>query len=141
MLQKRGSGILLHITSLPSVYGIGDFGPGAYAFADFLAGTRQAYWQLLPLNPTIEICGNSPYSSISAFAGNIFLISPDALVQEGLLTDADTYAKPEFPESRCDYSAVIHYKEKLLHRAFEHFKVTALFKKEFDDFCFANASW
>ena len=74
---NRGSGVLLHITSLPSVYGIGDLGPEAYRFADFLDTAKQRYWQVLPLNPTDPIYGNSPYSSISAFAGNTLLISPD----------------------------------------------------------------
>ena len=67
-MSKRGSGILLHVTSLPSPYGIGDLGPSAYKFADFLVDTRQSYWQVLPLNPTDPINGNSPYSSQSAFA-------------------------------------------------------------------------
>ncbi|MGA2107138.1 MAG: 4-alpha-glucanotransferase, partial [Syntrophorhabdales bacterium] len=78
-MRKRGSGILLHITSLPSPYGIGDLGPGAYGFADFLAENRQSYWQILPLSPTAEAHGNSPYSSVSTFAGNTLLISPDFL--------------------------------------------------------------
>jgi len=67
--KTRGSGILLHITSLPSPFGIGDLGPGAYRFADFLCETRQSIWQVLPLNPTDPANGNSPYSSASAFAG------------------------------------------------------------------------
>ena len=69
MAKKRGSGILLHITSLPSPFGVGDLGPSAYRFADFLADTRQSYWQILPLNPTLPVYGNSPYSSTSTFAG------------------------------------------------------------------------
>ena len=73
-MNTRGSGILLHITSLPSLYGIGDLGPSAYEFADFLAKTKQRYWQILPLNPIDPICGNSPYSSNSAFASNMYLI-------------------------------------------------------------------
>jgi 4-alpha-glucanotransferase len=84
-MDKRGSGILLHVTSLPSSYGVGDLGPEAYRFTDFLAQAKQSYWQVLPLNPTNPAYGNSPYSSISAFAGNTLLISPDLLIEEGLL--------------------------------------------------------
>ncbi|MDP2967990.1 MAG: 4-alpha-glucanotransferase, partial [Deltaproteobacteria bacterium] len=79
-MTQRGSGILLHITSLPSSFGIGDLGPSAYQFADFLTRTKQSYWQVLPLNPTDLACGNSPYSSPSAFAGNTLLISPELLM-------------------------------------------------------------
>jgi 4-alpha-glucanotransferase len=75
-MNTRGSGILLHITSLPSPFGIGDLGPQAYKFAEFLFQAQQSYWQVLPLNPTDQACGNSPYSSISAYAGNTMLISP-----------------------------------------------------------------
>ncbi|MEM3525833.1 MAG: 4-alpha-glucanotransferase, partial [Candidatus Jordarchaeaceae archaeon] len=69
-MGRRGSGILLPILSVPSPYGIGDFGPGAYKFADFLAETKQSFWQILPLTPTDPALGNSPYNSSSAFAGN-----------------------------------------------------------------------
>ncbi|MGD2127444.1 MAG: 4-alpha-glucanotransferase, partial [Desulfobacteraceae bacterium] len=82
-MERRGSGILLHITSLPSPFGIGDMGPRAYRFVDFLAQTKQRFWQFLPLNPTDLACGNSPYHSISAFAGNPLLVSPELLAQEG----------------------------------------------------------
>src|SRR5512143_3744582 len=119
----RQSGILLHITSLPSPFGIGDLGPGAYRFADFLSQARQRYWQILPLNPTDQGNGNSPYSSISAFAGNTFLISPELLVESGFLTIDDLTQKPEFPLQRCDYSIAIPFKIALLHRAYERFKI------------------
>ena len=81
--NKRGAGILLHITSLPSVFGIGDMGPEAKKFADFLHRSKQKYWQLLPLNPTEEGQGHSPYSSISSRAGNTLLISPKVLLLKG----------------------------------------------------------
>ena len=81
--QERMSGVLLHVTSLPSYGGVGDFGPAAYAFADFLAAARQRLWQVLPLSPTGY--GSSPYSALSAFAGNPALISLERLVQEGWL--------------------------------------------------------
>ncbi len=85
MLQLRSSGLLLHITSLPSAHGIGDLGPAAYQFADFLARSGQTYWQILPLTPLDPGAGFSPYSSPSAFAGNTLLISFDLLVEQGLL--------------------------------------------------------
>src|SRR5215831_634829 len=81
--SDRLSGILLHVTSLPSYGGIGDFGPAAYAFVDFLAAAKQRLWQVLPLSPTGY--GNSPYSALSAFAGNPLLISVERLVDEGWL--------------------------------------------------------
>ncbi len=78
-MGKRGSGVLLHITSLPSIHGIGDFGPESYRFADFLSEAEQAFWQVLPLNPTDGACGNSPYFSASAFAMDPVFISLEKL--------------------------------------------------------------
>ena len=88
-MNRRGSGILLHLTSLPSGYGIGDLGPSAYRFADFLQETRQSYWQILPLNPTDAKYDHSPYHSLSAFAGNPLLLSPECLVREEFLDKKD----------------------------------------------------
>src|SRR5438093_9630893 len=96
-LKTRGSGILLHVTSLPSAYGIGDLGPAAYQFVDFLNASAQKYWQLLPLNPTDMVYGNSPYSSVSAFAVNALLISPEMMAKEGWLEENDLKSKPNFP--------------------------------------------
>jgi 4-alpha-glucanotransferase len=84
MLTERASGVLLHLSSLPSRGGIGDLGPAAYAFADFLAAAKQQYWQVLPLSPTGF--GNSPYSALSAFAGNPLFISIEKLVEDGWLS-------------------------------------------------------
>ncbi|MCX7727654.1 MAG: 4-alpha-glucanotransferase, partial [Chitinispirillaceae bacterium] len=81
----RGSGVLLHISSLPSPFGIGDLGPNAFIFADKISEGRQSYWQMLPINPTDSGCFNSPYFSISCFAGNPLLISPELLYEEGLI--------------------------------------------------------
>ena len=89
MLQQRSSGLLLHITSLPSRYGVGDLGPEAYSFADFLETSGQTYWQILPLTPVDPGAGFSPYSSPSAFAGNSLLISLEKLVDEGWLSKDD----------------------------------------------------
>ena len=134
-MDKRRSGILLHITSLPSSYGVGDLGPEAYRFADFLGQTKQTCWQVLPLNPTSPFYGNSPYSSISAFAGNTLLISPDLLFEEGLLSREDLDPVPSFPEGRCDFSEVIRYKDKLLERAYQHFTSNGKERESFEAFC------
>lgn len=121
-MRTRGSGILLHITSLPSPFGIGDLGGSAYRFADLLAESRQGFWQVLPLGPTDPICGNTPYDSRSAFAGNPLLISPEMLVGDGLLSKEEVEGHPPFPEGRVDYQAVAEYKRKILDRAYTLFK-------------------
>ncbi len=139
--SKRGSGILLHITSLPSPYGIGDMGPSACAFADFLVQARQRIWQVLPLNPTDPAYGNSPYSSMSAFAGNKLLISPDLLIEDGLLSQADLEPVPGFPDGRCDFASVISYKGRLLEQAYRHFIKNGEKRESFDAFCRENGSW
>jgi len=140
-MNKRGSGILLHVTSLPSSYGVGDLGPEAYRFADFLAQTKQRYWQVLPLIPTDPLYGNSPYSSISAFAGNTLLISPDLLLEEGLLSDADLEPIPSFSQTRCDFPEAIRYKAELLERACQHINDRGKGRKPFEAFCSENSSW
>src|SRR4028118_1159129 len=104
-MPHRASGILLHPSSLPGRFGIGDLGPQAYRFVDFLAESGQQLWQVLPLGPTGY--GNSPYMSYSALAGNPLLISPERLRDEGLLTDEDFADLPEFPTNRVDFEAVI----------------------------------
>src|SRR5919197_3111523 len=100
MKFKRSSGILLHPTSLPGRFGIGDLGQEAYRFVDWLAGAGQAYWQIMPLTPTGY--GDSPYSSFSAFAGNTNLISPEMLVESGLLEDSDIQPAPDSEPNRVD---------------------------------------
>jgi 4-alpha-glucanotransferase len=140
-MGRRASGILLHITSLPSPYGVGDLGPEAYRFADFLGQTRQHYWQVLPLNPTDPAFGNSPYSSVSAFAGNTLLISPDRLLEEGLLSREDLDPIPPYPEGRCNFPEVIRYKERLLERAYHHSKSLKEGRKSFEAFCAEESAW
>jgi 4-alpha-glucanotransferase len=140
-MNKRGSGILLHVTSLPSPYGIGDLGPRAYQYADFLAQTKQTYWQVLPLNPVDPAHGSSPYNSISTFAGNTLLISPDLLLQENLLTQTQVEAKPPFPESRCDYASVIPFKKNLLEQAYRRFKAARKGWERFETFCSTHSAW
>jgi 4-alpha-glucanotransferase len=120
MDQTRSSGILLHPTSLPGPFGIGDLGPEAYRFIDFLADTGQRLWQILPLGPTGY--GNSPYMSFSAFGGNGMLVSPERLVQDKLLEPSDLENGPDFPPGRVDFPAVIKYKMGLLRRSFGRFR-------------------
>lgn len=137
-MLRRGSGILLHITSLPSPSGIGDLGPWAYRFADFLAETKQGFWQILPLNPTDPVYDNSPYHSISAFAGNSLLISPELMVRDGLLDMADIKPLPNY--GKVDYDAAIAHKRTLFHPAYERFKERGN-NYEYERFCSDNAQW
>ncbi len=141
MTPKRASGLLLHITSLPSKYGIGDFGPQAYRFAEFLARAKQRYWQILPLTPpTLRQNPYSPYNCISAFAGNHLLISPDLLYQQGLLLKEELQDCPRFAESRVEYPKVVSYKTKLLNAACERFK-NSKSQSDYERFCIENAAW
>src|ERR1041385_8028660 len=140
MKFERSSGILLHPTSLPGPYGIGDLGPQAYHFVDWLESTGSKLWQILPLGPTGY--GDSPYQCFSAFAGNPYLISFDFLLQDGLLTEADLKDKPDFPASHVDFGWIIPWKLDLLLKAFAHFESASnSLKKEFDAFCTENAGW
>lgn len=137
----RGSGILLHITSLPSKYGIGDFGPDAYRFVEFLSETSQKYWQILPLNLTCPEYGNSPYSSFSAYAGNVLMISLDILIRDGLLTEDDIQIPEGISARRVNYPAVIRFKERILNLAYERNSKQILDFQEFSAFCRDHADW
>ena len=141
MSFTRSSGILLHPTSLPGKYGIGDLGDEAYAFIDFLAASGQSLWQVLPLGPTGY--GDSPYQCFSAFAGNTLLINPQRLVRDGLLSAEDLANAPAFPEEKVDFGPVIEFKSALLRKAFENFKRTnnAMLRDEFGAFCHQVAPW
>lgn len=132
----RTSGILLHPTSLPSRFGIGDLGPEAYKFVDFLADAGQSLWQVLPLGPTGY--GDSPYASYSAFAGNTLLISPERLVADGLLDGEDGQ-----PVARIDYSFAHQLKDGLLRRAYERFSNTdeTNLRSEFEAFLREQSHW
>ncbi|MEN9937720.1 MAG: 4-alpha-glucanotransferase [Chloroflexota bacterium] len=123
MSDTRTSGILLHPTSLPSRWGIGDLGAAAYAFVDFLEAAGQQCWQVMPLGPTGY--GDSPYQSFSSFAGNPLLVSPDVLLAEGLLADEDLADAPALPAEAVDYGAVIPFKQALLRRSFKRFQAGA----------------
>ena len=107
MTNTRKSGLLLHPTSLPGRWGIGDLGAAAYTFVDFLAGAGQQLWQVMPLGPTGY--GDSPYQGFSAFAGNPLLISLDLLIEERLLAPEDLTGLPAFSDARVDYGAVIPF--------------------------------
>ena len=140
MGSKRASGILLHITSLPSKYGIGDLGPEAYRFADFLVAAGQTYWQILPINmPAAEI-HHCPYHVLSAFAGNAFLISPDLLYRQGLLAKSDIRNLPSLPGAQVDLRKVVPFKRQLLNRAYQHFK-NNIKDSDFERFCRENKKW
>ena len=138
--SSRSSGILLHPTSLPGRFGIGDFGAEARAFVDFLVASGQSLWQVLPLGPTGY--GDSPYQLMSAFAGNPLLINPRELIVDGLLTLEDIGA-PNFSAGRVEFERVQDFKDRLLRRAFENFKRGAAKHPaaNFAEFCDANEFW
>ncbi len=123
MKFPRRSGIILHPTSLPGTFGVGDLGDQAYQFVDFLKSAGQTYWQVLPLSPTGY--GDSPYQGLSAFAGNPMLISPEKLVEAGHLapSDLDPRTIPSFPQDHVDFGPVIRHKSDLINRAFANFRV------------------
>lgn len=133
----RSSGILLHLTSLPGEFGIGDLGREAYQFVDFLAKTHQSLWQVLPLGPTAF--GDSPYSSYSAFAGNPLLISLSLLADDSLLSDADVDSAKADNDGAVDFNAVRTAKEPLLRKAFDQFASQP--QDLFHAFCEENAWW
>lgn len=141
MLKRRASGLLLHISSLPSPFGIGDTGPTAYRFADFLAGAHQRYWQILPLNPTSTGHDNSPYKSTSAFALNPLFISPELLVSGGLCEERDLDGAPSFPEGTVDYPAVERFKEALFDTAVTRFRAGRGDHDAYAAFCRKNEWW
>lgn len=139
---SRSSGILLHPTSLPGPYGIGDFGPQAYEFVDFLVAAGQGLWQVLPLGPTGY--GDSPYACYSAFAGNTLLINPDRLVREGLLDKADlTPSSTSASTRRVDFGAANELKEQLLRKAYERYTKTTdtALRSAFETFAQKEAHW
>jgi len=137
----RSSGLLLHPTSLPGPYGIGDFGDEAYRFVDFLATSGQKLWQVLPLGPTGY--GDSPYACYSAFAGNTLLINPDRLLADDLVKQEDLDNYTTFPTDRIDFDHVNRAKKSLLAIAFDYFRQSGNrpMRASFEQFCLANADW
>jgi 4-alpha-glucanotransferase len=136
----RASGLLLHVTSLPGPYGIGDVGPAALSWIDRLAQAGQSWWQSLPLGPTGY--GNSPYQSLSSFAGNELLISPDWLIEDELLRPSDCQVGA-FPQNEVDYNAVIAFKQRLLEKALANFSAGARadLRSEYRQFLGEQAQW
>jgi len=140
-MNQRASGILLHITSLPSQLGIGDLGASALEFIDLLSQASQKYWQILPLNPTELAYGNSPYSCPSAFAGNPLLINLDLMEEDGYLSGSDLADKPEFPKNYVNFKKAASYKIALFKTAFEYNKKGIIEDKDFNKFCIDNEYW
>ncbi len=138
---SRSSGILLHPTSLPGPFGVGDLGPEAERFADFVAAAGQRIWQVLPLGPTGY--GDSPYQCFSAFAGNHILVSPEKLVTQGLLSATDLALASELPATTIDYASANRLKRQLLERAFANFQKQAPgeLRNRLREFESANLSW
>ncbi|MFP4476460.1 MAG: 4-alpha-glucanotransferase [Desulfatibacillaceae bacterium] len=139
-MKIRSSGILLHVTSLPSRFGIGDVGPEAHRFADYLERAGQTWWQVLPLSPTDSGHGDSPYHSVSAFGGNPLLISPELLAQDGLLDEKDLPPSRDFPSGRVDFELAREAREPLLDRAYERFARQGR-GPDFQAFCQKHARW
>ncbi|MDO4530869.1 MAG: 4-alpha-glucanotransferase [Bacillota bacterium] len=137
-MTKRKSGILLHPTSLPSSFGVGDLGKAAFTFVDKLAEAEQTLWQVLPLVPADD--GGSPYSSCSAFAGNPLLISPEKLMEDGYLTEADLLEAAVAPAPRVDYGRAKAAKLPLLEKAYRAF-LAAEKPADYAAFCEKNAFW
>lgn len=132
VISERSCGILLHISSLPGPYGVGDIAQ-AIKFIDFLVAAGQSCWQILPLAPTSSIFGNSPYMSFAAFAGNPLFISPDMLLADGLL-DHENINAPEFSPYFVEFDRVVPWKRKLLIKAWENFRLQQE-RASFDAFC------
>ncbi|MGB2869166.1 MAG: 4-alpha-glucanotransferase [Bacteroidota bacterium] len=141
MIFPRGSGILLHPTSLPGPYGSGDLGPAAYHFVDWMVVAGQSLWQMLPLGPVG--LGNSPYMSLSAFAGSSHLIDLQELAGRGLLTQQDLASVPAFSSNRVDYAKVIPFRLECLRKASERFFAAAgvADRKDFDSYCASASLW
>lgn len=141
MRFPRRSGIILHPTSLPGRFGIGDLGVQAYRLLDFLTLAQQSYWQVLPLSPTGY--ADSPYQGLSAFAGNPMLISLEGLVEAGHLSPSDLDDSPAFPNDQIEFGPVIEHKDKKLNHAFANFHRAApkTQREAFESFCAEQAAW
>ena len=139
-MLSRSSGLLLPIFSLPSHFGIGDLGPGAFRFVDSLHAAGQRIWQILPLSPTEGAFGHSPYHSVSCFAFNPLLISPELLAADGLVDPTDLQQRRRLPEARVDYAAVVAVKHRLLEKACQRFR-QRMPDNGYERFCGENAGW
>jgi len=138
--MKRSAGVLLHPTCLPSAHGIGDIGPTAHTYLDWLAAAGVGWWQILPLNPPGP--GHSPYSATSTFAGNPLLINPEIMLDEGLLVEADLTPLPAFPDAWVDFELATAWKRELLHKAYARFHGDpGALAGEFENFRSHNHAW
>ena len=137
----RAAGLLLHATSLPGPYGVGDLGPEAHALLDFLAKSGLHYWQVLPVNPTAPALGNSPYSAYSAFAGHELLISPDLLVDDGWLSRGEADSAKTANTGQVDFPTASRVKTALIDAAYEKVGLGLLDRPDFARFIHDNASW
>ncbi len=140
-VKLRDAGILLHLTSLPSAFGIGDLGPEARRFVDFLSRCKQRYWQLLPLNPVVHEQHYSPYSSISSMAGNPLLISPEGLVNKGLLSNSELSRYKIISKDRVEFDQAAEVRQILLQKAATRFFKNRKLIPEFESFCRREAYW
>src|SRR5580700_6559289 len=138
--EYHAAGVLLHVTSLPSPYGIGDLGPAVFKWIDRLCDGGQSWWQALPLGPTGY--ANSPYQALSSFAGNWLLISPDGLIEDGLLRASDCEGQ-SFPSDSVDYDAALAFKRRLLETAWHNFSggVRPDLLPAYEDFCSTQSHW
>jgi 4-alpha-glucanotransferase len=139
--KSRSAGILLHITSLPSAFGIGDLGPEAIKFIDFLKSCGQRYWQVLPLNPTTPSQGYSPYSSTSSTAGNEMVISPESLVKEGLIPKGTLTKSRVSVKSKVDFEEADKIRKTLLRIAYQNFRKHKRSVRHFERFCVRESHW
>jgi len=141
--KERNAGILLHITSLPSVYGIGDFGPQARQFADTLKKSYQRYWQILPLNSVSAADGFSPYSSTSSQAGIILLISPQVMIEDGLLALIDLGKYRHQRNKHADFEVAAEIKQRIFEQAWQFYKAHSpeLLKQSLELFCMQESYW
>ncbi|SOD14094.1 malto-oligosyltrehalose synthase [Pedobacter xixiisoli] len=141
--KKRSSGVLMHLTSLPTAFGIGDLGPSADRFLDFLADAKMKYWQVLPMNPITSDQSFSPYSSTSAMAGNVLLISPEVLADWGLMSAEDLKNHQLKQEKKVNYKKAEQVKKALLKKAYQNWatRPSSISKGEFEAFCEAQKEW
>ena len=140
MQFERSAGILLHPSSLPGKFSIGDLGSEAYKFVDFLSQAGQTIWQVFPLGPTGY--GDSPYQCFSAFAGNPLLVSPEKLKEDGFLSEEDLKNSPQMNPAKIDYGQAIDFKKSILHKAYNNFKNNSNGQeKDFEKFCLTHKDW
>ena len=139
-LSRRAAGVLLPVSALPGAYGVGDFGPGAFRFADFLAAARQHYWQILPLTPTSGATRHSPYHGSSAFAINPLFVSPELLVADGFLDEGDLDPAPGLPSDTANYAVAERVRHRAFDTAFSRFEEAGM-SDDYRRFCTEQAGW